>query len=99
DRLLARDQERGDLLSERQQLFHRSPRPSWQRTRKTPISVSANCFASRAPRTSASDCRSVSTIRQTLIFLSPPRSFSSIATGIPPRSRAVQISPPATEGS
>ena len=36
-----------------------------------------------APSFSASAWRSVSTIRQALIFLSPPRSFSSIDTGWP----------------
>ena len=48
---------------------------------------------------SASRWRSVSTIRQALIFLSPPRSFSSIDTGWLAGSTAVQISLAAMSGS
>ncbi|MSO68038.1 MAG: hypothetical protein EXQ82_09585 [Pseudolabrys sp.] len=45
------------------------------------------------------DWRSVSAIRQALIFLSPPRNFSSIDTGWPAGSTALQISQAATPGS
>ena len=62
------------------------------------ILAPANCLDKRSPIFSASPWRSVSTIRQALIFLSPPRNFSSIDTGWPAGSTAVQISPAATPG-
>src|SRR5262249_49103265 len=55
--------------------IYKSARPSWQRTRKTPTSAAENCFDRRAPKASASTWRSVSIIRQPLIFFVPAAQF------------------------
>src|SRR6185437_2856351 len=91
--LLARDQSACDFFRERKQRLHQAPPlPDWHSTRNTPTSTAENCLAKLAPNFSASSCRSVSIIKQALIFLSPPRNFSSIDTGWPAGSTAVQIS-------